>query len=618
MKGRIIMKEKIFQIVCLMTSILLLSYLTFWAIGAWELRVSFYCLALIAAFLHYSKKRLVDNIINTILTLLVLVFWIYTMWGGVPLIQRAGTFPTTGDVIFGTIIVALTFELGRRTTGWILPIIFVILLIYGLFGKYFPGFLYHRGISYVRMISYLYSPTGVFGELIGIVGNFVFVFVTFGAFLNASKTGSLLVKLADTLMGKMVGGPAKAAVVASSLMGMITGSTVSNVMTVGTITIPLMKSTGIRSSIAAAIEAVASTGGQIMPPVMGAAAFVMAENLAMPYNKVALAGFIPAILYYSALYAQIHLYTLNRNITGSTGGGSTLSLLKSQGYLLVPLFVLVYLMFVTMTSAVRAGLWAILATLVLSWIRRETRMGFKKTIRALIGGIEGLLSMIGICAVAAIVIQLLDVTGLGLIMTDGIIKLGAGNFWIIAIFIALIVIVLGMGMPTVPAYILAAVVAAPVLINLGVHPFIAHFYIFYYACLSSITPPVALGAYAASSIAQSDPWITGWIAVRLGFVGFLVPFALLLQPPLLLLGEAWEVIYCLFFAMAGIISIALSFEGHVRLRLHLGLRILMFISGVILFVTQSLKWNLICFIVSSGCVVIAIFMKKRELNQGVS
>jgi TRAP transporter 4TM/12TM fusion protein len=628
-------KEKIFKIICLADSLLVLAYLTFWNIGTWELRVTFYSLGLIGAVLYYSQGRQSEEVtvptdpttagrkpskwavspIDLVLILLMIIVWVYTMLGGVDLIRRAGTFPTRGDVIIGTALVVLSLELGRRTSGLILPIITLVVFFYGLFGQYFPGLLYHSGISYARLISNLYSQQGIFGELVGLIPTYVFAFITLGAFLEYCKAGNLLMDIAYALVGKAVGGPAKACVVASSLMGTITGSTVTSVMTIGTFTIPLMKRSGVSSKVAGAIEAVAGTGAQIMPPVMGVAAFVLAENLSTPYNKVALAGFIPAIFYYFSLFSQIHLYSLRRGVKGESGR-KLWELFYSRWYLLMSIVLLIILLFIVEMSAVRAGLWSILATLIFSWFGRDTRMGFKTTIEALIKGVQGLLVMLGICATAGMVIQLLDVTGLGLLFTGALMKTAGNNYWLCLMVIAVICLILGMGMPTVPAYILAAVVGCPVLIKLGIQPFVAHFYVFYYACMSSITPPVALGAYAASSISKSSPWNTGWYAVRLGVVGLLVPIALVCQPPLLLLGTPTEIVMAVAFSTAGVICLALSFEGYWLGRFSLVLRIPVFVSGLVLFIAHSIQYNLAGLVVAMLCLSIAFVTNRKMAIQG--
>ncbi|MCX8118202.1 MAG: TRAP transporter permease [Desulfobacterota bacterium] len=463
----------------------------------------------------------------------------------------------------GVALTLLLLEASRRVIGWALPLTAVGFLLYGLFGQYLPGLLRHTGFSVETVIDQLYLTTeGIFGIPLGVSATYVILFVVFGAFLEQSGAGKFFMDFATSLVGGAKGGPGKISVVSSSLFGTISGSAVANVMVDGWLTIPLMKRAGFKREFAAAVEATASTGGQIMPPVMGAAAFVMAEYTGISYIHICKHALIPALLYYLALFMAIHFEASRTGLLGvpKEERPPLRQILLWRGHLFVPLVVIVYFMMAGYTP-MYACIFATISVVLISLIRRETRMGVVKVLEALESGAKNMLPVAAACACAGIVVGVINLTGLGLKFTSLILLIAGDSLVPALIFTMIAGIVLGMGLPTTAAYIVQAALLIPALIKLGVPVIAAHLFVFYFAIISAITPPVAMAVYAAAGISGSNLWRTGLAAMRAGATGFIVPFMFVYGPSLLLIGSPISVVTTILSASVGVILLSAGLMG---------------------------------------------------------
>ena len=500
------------------------------------------------------------------------------------LVFRAGL-PNNIDLIMGAITILLVLEATRRAIGPELPIVVIVFLLYAYFGPYMPGYFAHRGFSLKRIIEHLYMQTeGIFGIPLGVSSSFVYLFILFGAVLNKTGMGKFFIDLSLALAGHTTGGPAKVAVIASGLMGSISGSSVANVVTTGSFTIPLMKSIGYKKDFAGAVEAAASTGGQIMPPVMGAAAFVMSEFLNIPYIKIAIAAIIPAIIYYVAVMITVHLEACKNNLTGIPRERLPKAklVLKEKGHLIIPLIVLVYLL-VRGFTPLFSSFWAIVLSLAASMIKRETRLNLKGFLGAFEDGARGALGVAAACASAGMVVGVVTLTGFGLKIASSIVALGRGNVLLTLFFTMIASIILGMGLPTTAKYIVLSIMAAPALIRLGVLPLAAHMFILYFGVIADLTPPVAVAAYAGAGIAGGNTMKTGFNAVRLAVAGFIIPFIFAINPALMgLEGTIFKTIQLSITSIAGVLSLGAATTGYLLVKTELYEKILLFISAILL------------------------------------
>ena len=471
------------------------------------------------------------------------------------------------EVAIGGVALLVVFEAARRASGN-LAILALIFFTYNWFGEYLPGYFGHNGFSLERVLTTQFWGTeGVLGTGIGVSATYIFLFVIFGAFLKHSGFSKFINDFSLTLVGQTPGGPAKVAVIASALMGMINGSAIANVATTGTITIPLMKRTGYKKEFAGAVEAVASTGGQFCPPIMGAVGFVMAEFLGLSYTYVMLATIVPAFLYYLGLLLSVHFEAMRLGLSGLSKENipDAMKVIKEQGHLVIPLVLLIALMFMGYTPLYSAVI-SIFATVAASWLRKETRMTPQKILDAVIEGSKGAISVGVCCVIIGIIIGTVTLTSMGLNMGYLILSVVDNDHILLTGFLVMIMsTILGMGVPGVAAYVIVQAVAVPVLIEAGTLPLTAHLFCLIYACLSNITPPVAMSAYVAAGIAGSDQNKTGIWAVRLGIIGFVIPF-FFLDNPVLLIGvdktasmaaTAWAILT----ACVGTASMVAGLEG---------------------------------------------------------
>jgi TRAP transporter 4TM/12TM fusion protein len=485
-------------------------------------------------------------------------------------------------VILGCLTMLLLAEACRRLVGWPLIVIVGAFLFYALFANYFPGAFYGRGWSLSRLSTYLFLDTnGMLGQALQVAAGIVLVFVLFGQTLYAVGGAAFLSDFALAVTGRFRGGPAKMAIVSSSLFGTISGSAVANVVVDGAFTIPMMKKSGYRPPVAAAVEATASTGGQIMPPVMGAAAFLMAEYLGMPYAQVALAAFVPALLFYIALFVQVDLLAGREGLRGLPARElpSLRSTMRRSASFLVPLTVLVTFLFIIPRRAEVAGSFAIISALIVGLFTPGVKLRPKTLIGLLHDTGRSLLDIAAITGLAGIVIGVLQLTGLGFTLTLTLTTIGETSALLMLICTAVVSMILGMGMPTTAVYILLAVLVAPAIIKLGIVPIAAHLFIFYFGMLSMITPPVCLAIYAAASLAKTDPIQAGWEAVRLGVLAYIVPFLFAFSPTLLLLGPWESVTLSVITAVLGTFLLGVGLVGYLFRVIGTVQRMLFLIAG---------------------------------------
>ncbi len=498
------------------------------------------------------------------------------------LLMRTGL-PTQMDVIMGFLTVGLLLEATRRVSSPILPVIAVCFLVYCYYGRYFPALFQHRGFNILRIVNHMYLGTeGVFGIPIEVSATFVFMFILFGSVLEQTGMGRFIIDLAMALAGGAMGGPAKVAVISSGLMGSISGSSVANVCTTGMFTIPLMKSVGYKPYFAGAVEAVASTGGQIMPPVMGAAAFIMAQFMGVPYLHVAAAAVVPALLYYFAVIVQVHFEASRLGLKGLPREQLPKlgPLMKTRGHLLLPLFGIIYFLVAGYTP-LKAAFNGILITVAVSYFNKQTALTPKKMLIALESGARGALGVACACATVGIIVGTATLTGLGLRIASAIVTIAHGMLLPTLLLTMVTCILLGAGLPTTANFIVTSTMAAPALFELGVPPMAAYMFVLYFGIAADLSPPVALAAYAGAGIAGDDPIKTGMTAVKLALAGFIVPFIYVFNPMLVLV-DATPVrfILAVLTACLGVFLLGMATIGHYKVKLPVYLRALALVGAL--------------------------------------
>lgn len=524
----------------------------------------------------------------------------FTLFSFGYLIHNYNAFATSGGrasqihIIVALIAMLVVFEAARRASGN-LAALALVFLAYNWFGQFIPGRLGHTGFTLKRvLLTQFWGTQGILGVGIGVSATYIFLFVLFGSFLKHSGFSQFINDVSLTLVGQSPGGPAKVSVLASALMGMINGSAIANVATTGTITIPLMKRTGYDKEFAGAVEAVASTGGQFCPPIMGAVGFVMAEFLGVSYTKVMIAAVIPALLYYLGLIFSVHFEARRLGLSGipKEEVPDAKQVFKKQGHLLAPLVVLMAMMFKGFTPLFAAVI-AIFVTIAVSWLSKETRMDWNKIVLATCEGARGAVGVGVSCVVIGVIIGTVTLTSLGLNLGYFILRVVENShIYITGLLVMIMSIILGMGVPGVAAYVIVEAVAVPVLIEVGVAPMSAHMFCLIYACLSNITPPVAMSSYVAAGIAGSNQTKTSLIAVRLGLVGFIIPF-FFLGNPLLLIGSSpdaavIDTVWAVATAIIGTIALVAGLEGWLLRRCQMFERALLIICSLTLIHTGHL------------------------------
>lgn len=512
----------------------------------------------------------------------------YLLFNFRALLFRAGAY-TQMDTIVAAIGVIIVIEATRRVAGPILITVSGTFLAYAYFGKFIPGFFAHSGYSIKRIVTYAWlSSESILGIPIMVSATFIFLFLLFATFLKMTGIGDWLTDLALSIAGHKTGGPAKAAIVASASQGTISGSSVANTVGTGSVTIPLMKSIGYRSEFAGAVEAAASTGGQLMPPVMGAAAFIMTEFTGLPYITIALGASIPAVLYFTGIFIMVHLEAKKNGLEGIPKADlpRTKKLLKEKWFLGIPIIFIVTLLikgFTPMFAALYGIFSAIFIGLINNFVDEDINFGLKEIVIGLEQGAKSALPVVMACASAGIIVGVVTLTGLGIKLSHGIVALAGGNIYLTMFLTMIASIILGMGMPTTANYIVQATVAAPALISIGVPVLAAHLFVFYFGIIADITPPVALAAFAGSGIANSNPFKTGVEAAKLAFAAYLVPYLFVTSPVLVLVDASIiKVLMALVTALIGMYSLAGAVSGYFRTHARVWERLVLAVAGLLL------------------------------------
>jgi TRAP transporter 4TM/12TM fusion protein len=542
------------------------------ATGPFEAPVQrgFFVLVLLPlTFLLVPSKLLKNDIAETILGFVLAAASVVVLAWMLVHFERlhAEFFLMPADIVLGTLGMVLVLEAVRRTVGLAITVVLVLCLEYAYLGDRIPiEQLRHGGLDAETIVSLIfYSTDGVFGTPIGVSATFIVVIILLGAFLTATGGAEMFMNVARALAGRFVGGPAKIAVIGSALMGMITGATVANIATTGSVTIPMMKKAGYDARFAAAVEALASSGGQLMPPIMGAAAFIMIEYLGISYGQLVLHATVPAVLYFLSVLMIVHVRSVKRGFTAIPRSEmpDLKEELKARGHMIIPIVVLV-VMLAQRFGIMFVAFCAVASAIVVAMLRPATRLNVRSAYGALRDAMEAMCPLVAICAGAGILIGVLTATGLSLKLTYLIEVVAGGSLFLTLMLTMIACIILGMGLPTVAAYIVLATLVPASLISLGVPAVAAHLFIFYFAILSAITPPVCTGAYVAAGIAKADPVQTGFVAMRLGLVVFLLPFAFVYDPSLLMIGSAPDIVLHIATCAIGIVYWAFGLEGWFR------------------------------------------------------
>lgn len=601
--------------VCILFSCFQLYTAIFGVLDAHLQRTIHLCFGLVLIYLLYparkSWSREKMNPLDAILAALSVVATMYLVINYKELVTRAGM-NTPTDIAIGVMGVLLVFEATRRTVGWPMLTVALVFLAYAFLGPYMPGILAHRGVSFDELVSHLYFTTeGIFGVPMGVSSTFIFLFILFGAYLDATGLGKFFIDFANALAGWAVGGPAKVAVLSSGLMGTVSGSSVANVAGTGSFTIPMMKKLGYRPSFAGAVEAAASTGGQLMPPVMGAAAFLMAEFVGVPYIEVVKAAVIPALLYYTGIWLSVHYEAKKYGLKGTPREELPKfgPLLREKGHLALPLIVIVYLL-VTGYTPMRAALYAIGLTIVCACLRKNTRITFKQFVDGLIVGAQSVLGVLIACASAGIIIGVVTKTGVGLKLATALLDLAGGKMLPAMFFTMITSLILGMGVPTTANYVITSTIAAPALVQMHVPVLAAHMFAFYFGIVADVTPPVALAAYAGAGIAGANPMKTGVTAAKLAIAAFVVPYIFVLAPQLLMINAtAPTILMAMVTAIIGMWGLSLAMIGFCQHPLNVLQRIAFFIGGLCLIIPGSMT-DLI------GIVILFLGYQWQRRNSG--
>ena len=581
----------------------------FGTLPSWQQRSIHVAWALLLIFLLFpaskGKKFGAIDVVGVLLTLGQIVYVVMAYPG---IEGRQGN-PNTNDIIMGTLLLLLILEATRRTNGLAMAAIASFFLVYIFLGPYFPGALAHPGVRYGKMIDQMYNGTlGIFSDPIYVSSTVLILFVIFGAFLMRSGGGQFFTNFAFSALGNKTGGPALSAVGASSLVGTITGNGAANAAITGSFTIPLMKKLGYSPRFAAAVEAVASQGGQIMPPIMGASVFIMAESTGVPYIQLALYALIPALIYYLIAGFIVYFHAKNLKMKGIPKDKlpNMKEILLKESYLFLPI-ILIIMMMVLGSSPMKAGVYAIIATLLLSWIRSSTRMGLMDVLAALESGAKGALTVIAACAAAGIIVGAVSLTGLGITFSRFIIDVAGQNLLILLILTAMASIILGMGMPTVSAYVILSILGVPALVALDVNLVAAHMFVFYFGVLSGLTPPVAITAYTTASLAGSNPTSTALYSMRIGMGGFFIPFIFVYNPELLLQGgDMGKSALAVLTALISCYAFAAAMENYWLEALGTIRRLLLMV-GAVLMVTPGLTGDVIGFL-----IILSIFFWQKK------
>lgn len=579
--------KKVFFVVCVLVSCYHLYTAAFGGPVTLVHRSIHVAMMLAMTFVMYPFCSKSDHKKPTIVDWLLVILsfaapvYIYTDYLGV--VERAGN-ASSADMWMATLLVVLVLEASRRVSGNALSILSIIFILYGMFGRSMPSLFMHRGYDWLSLSNHFFANTeGIYGTSVDVAASYIFLFILFGCVMQKCGMGQFFNDIALALAGHTKGGPAKVSVIASGFLGSINGSAVANVVTTGAFTIPLMKKTGYSKEFAGAVESSASVGGQLLPPIMGAAAFIMAEMLSVKYSQIIVWAAIPALLYYLGIIIQVQLRASKDGLVGLPKDQlpKASEVMKRQGHLVIPVLFLLYMLFFSGTTVIFSAVCTILVTVVVAQFRKETRMGVMDFITALADGAKQTVSVAIACACVGIIIGVSSKTGFGLTMANTIISLGDTSLLFTLIFTMITCMILGMGLPSIPAYIITASIAAPALSKLGIALGAAHMFSFYYAMFANLTPPVALASFAAAGLSGGDPMKTGIASVKLAIAGFIVPFMFVYSPQLMLINTTLlEGIWVAFTACMGVLLIGAAVEGYFMTHIAWWLRIVITIGAL--------------------------------------
>ena len=527
---------------------------------------------------------------------------------------RAGAYTMT-DVVMAGIGVVLVLLACWRVVGPPIVIIASVFFIYGMVGPYLPGFLKHRGFSLQRIITHLFITTeGIIGNPLGVCSTYIFLFILFGAFLEKTGIGQFFIDLANSLAGWASGGPAKVAVLSSALQGTVSGSSVSNTVSTGSFTIPMMKSLGYTPEFAGAVEAAASTGGQIMPPIMGSAAFLISETCNVPYRELMLTAIIPAALYFIGIWISVHLEAKRLGLKGIPKNElpRMWPLMRDKGHLILPLGAIIYLMLAGFTIT-RAALIGCVICIVVPYVRKGTRVPFFKIFSALPQASRSVISVATACSTAGIIIGMVTLTGLGQRLGAGIFGLVGNNIFLALVCAMFTSLILGMGVSTTSNYLITSTIAAPILVNAGIPMLAAHMFCFYFGIVADITPPVALAAYAGSAIARGNAFKTGVNATKLAIAAFLIPYMFALNPQMIMIGGSfWNALPMILSAIVGLVGIGAGFIGYLNGKLTPLLRLISVAGGLCLVIPDYATDLVGVGVIIAVVIVTGIINKKNK------
>lgn len=610
----------VFMTIAIIGALFHLYILNLNPIDPWVFRSTHLVFGTVLGFMLYPGWRSKSNKIPLIDWILIIIsiyigYYIYANLDQI--VFRFGVVPTDMDFYVALAGLLLVIEFTRRTSGWTLPILAFVFIAYVFLGPYLPGILNHNGYSLERFVTYVYGLDGVFGVTTDVSSKYIILFIIFGAFLQMSGVGQYFMKVAFAVAGGLRGGPAKVAVFSSALMGMINGTSAGNVVATGSLTIPLMKKTGYPARFAAATEATASSGGQLLPPIMGAGAFLMAEITGIKYSEIIIAAAIPAILYFTSVYFMVDFQAVKSGLVGlSRKQLPSFNEIGRHVYLFIPVLLLI-VMLVQGRSVIFAGTVGIISSFVISLFSKETRMGLKKILLALELGMKNALQLIAIVACAGIIVGVIALTGVGQRFSSLMLSIADDNMLLALIFAMAIAIILGMGMPTTAAYAVAASAVAPGLINMGLDPLTAHLFVFYFAVISAITPPVALAAFAAAGISGTDPMKTGFKAFQLGLAAFIVPFMFFYSPELLLeAGNTVTIALAVITALLGVYLLAAAVQGWFFGKSAKWYSRILLLAAALLFMISGVVTDFIGLAVVAAVIVIQKFFHRGGTPAG--
>ena len=536
-----------------------------------------------------TKLKYIGPVYDAVIIILTIYACYHQVAMQARLVTQAGLY-TTEDIIVAVIAVLLVLEVGRRAVGKILPLIGVAFLLYCYFGNMVPGLMKTTRFTVNRIAIFIYtSSDGIFGQTLYVSAKYIFLFILFGSILELTGAGAFFVDLAFAFVGKARGGPAQAAIYSSMLMGTINGSGAANVVTTGTFTIPLMKKTGYTKEFAGAVEATASVGGQLLPPIMGAAAFVMAETLGVQYGVIIKAAVIPALIYYLGIIIQVqmraikdHLVGLPKELMPRAG-----QVMKERGHLLIPILFLLYMLIWSGKTVIFSAFWTILLTIVFAEFRKISRMSLKDVGDAFVAGAKSTVSVAIACACVGIIVGICGLTGFALAVANTIISIGRNSLFLTLLFTMVTCMILGMGLPSIPSYLITATIAAPALVELGQPAIAAHMFCFYFAMFANLTPPVALASFAAAGLSGGDPMKTGFASVKLALSGFIVPFMFMYNEQLLLENVTFlSGLQVVVTSCIGVVLISAAVEGYLWGRLNIVFRAVAFCAALLLIDSQ--------------------------------